>query len=599
MLSGHGQIAEFIKEHSQQEKVFNNAAAILAGRFTFNHETRTMEPVAWHDPEQSLLWNLNLHYFEYTLDLGLAYRLSAGENKRYYMKFKNLVLDWLSANRTGIGNGWNGYAVSVRTGIWMVLYEIFETELAADHSFRELFLSQIIKQVLFIAHNLEFDVRGNHLLKNLKALRLAGQFFTGGLSRKWVTKAEKLLLAEINRQILPDGGHFERSTMYHCQILQDLLEIYLVAALESNDLSPFQNVLLDTLIKMSHFLFNQLHSDGTMALFGDSALGLAANPLDLITATANLAVCTFENIDYSLNDAYLFLVGGNRLITKMNHTRDHTAALFTRPETISFNDSGYFTIRNGNKDFLLADGGNFGPDSLPAHSHCDMLSYELSLGGERIIIDSGILEYAPDKWRQYFRSTSAHNTVMVDDIEQAHCWGSFRVGSRARRVSASLETDRNGYPVFKGVIDLTPTASFQLFHQREIRYIDKSLWLVVDLIHSGGSITHSLKSFIHFEKGLSTTIDQNRIFVYKNSILKAQIMPLNVDDIQILRGEESIPQGYCAERFGQLEENDVAVLIKSMNSLQVYFGYVICPPDVPDPQMGISGESLMINGLKM
>lgn len=596
LLTGIVQISDFISGRSLHGRIFTKADEILANRFTFLGYTQTMDPIAWHEPQSSLLWNLNLHYFEYALDLGLAQRLTVKDDQRYYEKFKALVLDWLAANPIGTGNGWNCYAVSIRMVSWMYASGLFETELATDIQFRDLLQFQIIKQELFLAHNLEYDIRGNHLLKNLKALWLAGQFFSGGLARRWMALAEKLLQTEMKRQILPDGGHFELSPMYHCQVMQDLLEIYLVSTRENNKPSPFADALLDNLVKMSGFIGNQLHPDGTMTLFGDSALGIAMDPKDLIMAIGNLAGYSFENHDDSLNDPYLFFIGGNRLITRMKQTRGNTAGLFTRPAMIHFSDSGYFVIRNGSEDFLVVDGGDFGPDTLPAHGHCDMSSYELSLAGERIVVDSGVLEYAAGKWRQYFRGTSAHNTVMVDDIEQAQCWGSFRVGKRARRISAGLALDEYQNPVFQGIIDLAPTASFKLLHTRKIIFIAKSLWLVMDFIHSDGLTTHSLKSFIHFEKHLNTAIERNGIYVYKDSALKAKILPLSVDEVRVIRGGKNIPRGYCAERFGQLEENDVAVLKKAVNSPKSFFGYVICPPARPDPQIEISGDKVIING---
>ena len=597
LLSGNGQIAQFVNDNSLRQNILEGAAAILEGRFTFNQQTRTMEPVAWHDPGQSLLWNLNLHYFEYALDLGLAYRLSAGEDKRYYRKFKSLVLDWIKANPTGSLNGWNGYAVSVRAGVWMVLYEMFEVELAADPGFREQFLFQIVKQVLYVARNLEFDVRGNHLLKNLKTLCLAGQFLSGGPSRKWAALAEKLLLMELKQQILPDGGHFERSPMYHCQVCRDLLEIYLVATRDGDASSPLAGFIMDTLLKMAQFLFNQLHPDETMALFGDSVFGNTSNPMDLITTIANLAGFSLSNRDHRLNDPYLFLIGGNRIIPGVQQSPDHARGRIFQPEIAAFPDSGYYMIRSGNKDFLVADGGVFGPDSLPAHSHCDMLSYELSLAGERIIVDSGVLEYVPDEWRRYFRSTSAHNTVMVDDIEQAYCWGSFRAGNRARRLFATLETDERGNPVFKGAIDLTPTASFQLAQKRAIMRIGNRFWLFLDSIISGGASGHYLQSFIHFEKNLRAVFGQHQIRVYKDSRWKATLWPVWVDDVRVFRGRAEIPQGYCAEYFGRLEENDVAVFGKAMNSPQVCFGYLIGPPDETVSPIRFTGDNIVIDGI--
>ena len=79
-----------------------------------------------------------------------------------------------------------------------------------------------------------------------------------------------------------------------------------------------------------------------------------------------------------------------------------------------------------------------GPDHLPAHGHCSLFSYELSIAGQRLVVDSGVDEYEPGPWRDYWRSTRAHNTVIVDGAEQAEIWAAFRTGKRTRLLEMHL-----------------------------------------------------------------------------------------------------------------------------------------------------------------
>jgi uncharacterized heparinase superfamily protein len=98
--------------------------------------------------------------------------------------------------------------------------------------------------------------------------------------------------------------------------------------------------------------------------------------------------------------------------------------------SFAFEDAGYFGIRDGG-DLLIADCGRVGPDHLPAHAHGDILSFEWSVGGQRVVVDAGVAEYNPGKWRRYSRSTRAHNTVTVGGEDQCEFWKAFRVGRRA------------------------------------------------------------------------------------------------------------------------------------------------------------------------
>ena len=90
-------------------------------------------------------------------------------------------------------------------------------------------LESLGAQAATLERRLEKDLLGNHLLKNIKALLFAGALLETPRSARWWAKGEALLEQQLNEQILPDGGHFERSPMYHSQILEDLAEIRLLS----------------------------------------------------------------------------------------------------------------------------------------------------------------------------------------------------------------------------------------------------------------------------------------------------------------------------------------------------------------------------------
>ena len=119
----------------------------------------------------------------------------------------------------------------------------------------------------------------NHLIANAKALIFSGVFFSCKEATKFSRQGEKILKKQIKEQILDDGGHFERSPMYHSIILEDLMDI-----IELNRLFPncIDKTLLkeieNTIHKQILWLNSMLHPDKEIAFFNDSSIGIAQSP---------------------------------------------------------------------------------------------------------------------------------------------------------------------------------------------------------------------------------------------------------------------------------------------------------------------------------
>ena len=110
-----------------------------------------------------------------------------------------------------------------------------------------------------------------------------------------------------------------------------------------------------------------------------------------------------------------------------------------RPGTVHLQHSGYARLESEDA-VLLADIGDIGPDYLPGHAHADTLSFELSIYGQRVVINSGTSRYgvSPERARQ--RGTAAHSTVCVDGEDSSEVWSGFRVARRARALDAQLDS---------------------------------------------------------------------------------------------------------------------------------------------------------------
>lgn len=373
----------------------NVLADLMQNKFSFLNSTKEFDSkINWNDQKVSQLWNYNLHYFDYLINLSLAFELEG--DKKYYNKYQEIIRSWIDNNPIGIGDAWHPYTVSLRLINWIKSYYYFKNQLDSDPKFKQQFLKYIVIQALYIKRNLEFDVRGNHLLENIRALAAASIFLD---EKSWLDQVLELLEEQLDEQILKDGGHFERSPMYHSIVLYDLLEISFW--LNNHDIN--YNELLDRkIIQMLEFLENILHPDKKIPLFNDSTFDIAKEPKSLFKIADNLGY-EFE----------------------------------LRSEN-EFSNSGYFIMKNKQKDFLIIDCGKVCPEYLPAHGHNDLLSYELSLNNKRVIVDTGVYEYTKGKWREYNRSTRAHNTAQIDSVEQSEMWGNFRIAERAKIIDYSF-----------------------------------------------------------------------------------------------------------------------------------------------------------------
>jgi uncharacterized heparinase superfamily protein len=334
-------------------------------------------PLDWHPPELehgTRLAKLHLHYMEFLEDLPADEAL-------------HFVEDWVASNRP-VRRGywldaWNAYCIAIRSVVWMRQHARHRE---AWHGVDTTLLESLAAQLRFLARNLETDIGGNHAIKDARALIWGGAFFTGRDAAEWRRAGERLLERELARQVLGDGVHFERSPSYHVAVTADLLDcVDLVRPV-------LRERLLDALRRMGQAAADLAHPDGAVAQFNDAGLTMAPPVQDVLAATA-----------------------------RATGARSETRSVF------GFPDAGYYGARLDDV-YAVVDCGPVGPPELLAHAHADVLSFELSVRGRRLIVDQGVYEYNAGALRQASRATRSHNTVTVDGADQAEIWSAFRVG---------------------------------------------------------------------------------------------------------------------------------------------------------------------------
>ncbi|MBT8421098.1 MAG: hypothetical protein KJO08_09585 [Gammaproteobacteria bacterium] len=228
----------------------------------------------WDPPDQDRLWRYNLHYFD---DLNAS---DAIERRDWHLA---LLQDWVRDNPPCAGTGWEPYPASLRIVNWIKWALTNNTP--PDNSLPPVCIHSLAIQARWLSKRLETHLLGNHLLANAKALVFAGLFFEGKEAEHWLATGLRILADQIPEQILADGGHFERSTMYHALVLEDMLDLCNITRSYPGALTRTQHHQVSdwpTLAaRMQRWLLIMRHPDGEIAFFNDAATGIAPTPDEL------------------------------------------------------------------------------------------------------------------------------------------------------------------------------------------------------------------------------------------------------------------------------------------------------------------------------
>jgi uncharacterized heparinase superfamily protein len=557
-------------QYDDEAKQWSETARLCEkGFFKLLNRTRSLgSPIDWRAPGATRLWRYNLHYFDYALDLALlAQRRNDGEAAALLGR---LLGEWIEANPLGEGVGWHSYPIARRIVNWIQAVSLASMETTFHGREAQVaWLKSLYQQARYLEDRLEFDCLGNHLLADAKALAFAGIFFDDKAAERWLDLGEKLLWSGLREQILEDGGHYERSPMYHAIVLQDYLEIVLAFQLNGKEVPKWAR---QRLLSMGDFLASITHPDGEIPLFGDSAIGIARAPKDILAAAEVLLDSRGRWPD--ANPAgYCALIAPQAF---------NSAKTTTSPQKKGdvWPATGYVALRgSGPGDRMIVDVKPVGPDHVPAHGHCSLFSYELSLAGERMVVDSGVDEYEPGPWREYWRSTRAHNTVLVDGREQSEIWASFRVGRRCQVLDA-ICMRQDSSALFVGTHDGFAQQATPIFHRRFIAMLEGAVWLVLDEITGQGR--HTIESLVHLHPEAACDVQD----AYTEIVLRSLTIrfypyagsPDGATKVSCVRGEDAPIQGWYAPHFGERLPN--SVLHFSCDAmLPAKVGYLIAPSD--------------------
>uniref|UniRef100_A0A7C4QPH3 Alginate lyase family protein n=1 Tax=Schlesneria paludicola TaxID=360056 RepID=A0A7C4QPH3_9PLAN len=425
---------------------------LLAG--DFHHLGRTVR-IGRDDPDwerggaqAGRLWQITLHYHGWVYDLAEA---AVQGDARALPLLQHYLEHWLAACRLHkVGADsliWNSFAIATRLGWWVRALELLRRGQAAlPPDFILRWQHSLSRQAQYLSHHLEWDLRANHLLRDAVGLAWAGRYLAGRAADRWLKLAGELADSQAVEQVLPDGGHFERSPMYHIHVLEDFLTL---ERLVTN--VPAQRRLRETCLRMAEFCRWLRHPDGTLPLFNDGAHGAVSLPGEILERMAH------EGWD-------------------VPQTMPRGLKHFEQTGLLAWHDNPWT---------LFWDVGDVGPGYQPGHAHADTLTLECSFQGRRLIVDPGTYGYDRDDRRRYDRATAAHNTVCVDQADSSEVWHIFRVGARAKPLGVDVIPRRSGFTAWAAHTgyDRRPGSPR---HARQLSVEERRVVRIVDQVQGHG-----------------------------------------------------------------------------------------------------------------
>lgn len=534
-----------------------SAANLVAQRtFCFRGEPPVTfdGPVDWTNRPHGntdWMWDLSRHLYFITLGQALWYT----EDTRYAQAFTDLLTDWLGRNPAGERQpNWSSpFEVACRINTWLWAYYLFMGANALDAATHLELLRGLWTHGAYLDACLELHVPNNHLLLEAKALAMLGLLLPEfRAARRWRLRGLGILEREVERQVCPDGVHTERVPHYHRLIAGELLE--LLVLLEDNDL-PLPPALVDNFGRMIEFERHITRPDGRIPLFGDSAHGDAhVRFAALPGGAAFLGRPDLKLPHGALDEMTIWLLGPDRA--------GRFDDLPARPPTPSrcFPHGGFAVMRDGWEAdglYLAVDCGPFGDRLSPGHGHADALSLELHAHGRPQLVDSGVFSFQlGERWRNGFRGTRAHNTVMVDGQDQSILLDSWRVW-RPAHVTLNDWASGRSFDFVDAAHDGYCRLPGGIMHRRLIFFVKSEYWVVVDLLTgmetcpTEGAGRHHFEALFHLPAGAHVQLDPRTGVAIAGGLA---IAPLHRPDMAV-----DVTDGWVSYCSGEKKQAPVVV----------------------------------------
>ena len=474
-------------------------------------------------------WELNRH-FQFAC-VSKNYYLT-GDDK-YLDEFRDLFVSWNDHNHFLHGVEWtSAMEVAIRVNSWIYAYAFLKKSFEKYQNQDESILNKLSHGILAMAvyiksHRAKFSSANNHLIVEMYALGLTGIVFS---YQPWINYSIKALTEELPKQNYADGVNKEMSLHYQTFVMEAYGLLWL--SMEKNKIKV-PSVWKDYLSKMSEFVADSCGEYSEVIIFGDNDEGKI---LDLSGKKINY----YHYVLQIMGD----ILGGQYTSFKRQETIDwvsmeKTGGMYTSSDIRVYEKGGMVFLRSKDRKVLIAmDCGDLGFASIAAHGHADALSIQVYYEGNPVLVDSGTYNYhVPKKYRDEMRSTKAHNTVYVEDIEQAEMLGPFLWGRRYN-VNTIKCTNKEGKVTVQCKINYKGVE-----HTRIVAFDRNRNLEIIDSIRT--KLPDIKPSQIWNINAVDDPVNDNNAFVFQR------------EKIRITSTNAIIYDGYCSYEYNNLEKKKI------------------------------------------
>lgn len=426
------------------------------------------------------LLKLHLHNQNYLIPLALT---NSESDKKV---IKLIINSWINSNNyintESYKGPWNSYCTSNRIISYLITDAIIVGGL---DKYIDKFPSLVIGHYKHIRNNLEYDIKGNHLLENYIALCFCSIYL------EWKDDFERnfnLLTDTLKIQILNDGAHYELSSMYHTILTNKLLDL-------SNYILNNQYYCEIKKKKLESYCYRMIKWHETIQLNSSTPL---------------------------LNDAFKSeIVSLKKLISIYQLIFDTP---FKLKKKYSLYESGFRRFVNKNYETLIKI-GNIGARETPGHAHADTFNTLLSYENGMVFIDPGASTYNNNKQRCLERSTEYHNTVSIKNLNSSEVWSSFRVG---RQCKTQIITDNSDYYKAKH----NGYKNIKITHYREWSFKESKI-IIKDSLEGNSKREKGIQNWV-LDPQRNIQLKANIIFI-DDIVMKfhGEVIKINIEEITI------------------------------------------------------------------
>ena len=507
--------------------------------------------------DSKVTWELNRH--QWLVHLGQAWRLTGDE--RYAQTLIRYLLAWLRLNPPGMSINWaSSLEVAFRLIAWCwSLVLISDSRALTPDIFRQV-EEAIETHATHVERYLSYYFSPNtHLTGEGLGLFYAGVLFPEAKrAERWRSLGKRILVQEIERQVLYDGVYFERSTCYQRYTADIYLHFLILADRAGIEVPAIVGERVKSLLDV---LVNLRQPDGSMPSIGDAdggmVLPLSRASADDFRATFSTAAVVFNDPVYAwaaerLASDTLWLLGTRSLgvFERLDKTAPQSPAFRVFPL------GGFVAMRSGwdkKAHALIFDTGPLGCHYSAGHGHADLLSVQCSAFGEPYLVDAGTCCYTANReLRDFFRSTTAHSTVTVDGNSQAEPAGPFSWQSRCSAQLLRWQSNET-FAYADAFSDAYGRLSDPVSHRRRVAFINSQYWIIVDDLC--GSESHRIDLRFQFAPMKLHLDDDGWVRAARNSErgLLLRVFASAPVEASVRQGGRNPMEGWISSNYGSME----------------------------------------------